>query len=161
MCFWLRRGKKINDPLIWMGFNCLKARATLGKQFIFYHYVSTNSWYSLYRPQKDKRLSWSWSYPVVLNTGPLGWESSTLIRRLADAQCWTVTLSNWKKQPLEVFYKNTALKNFAIFTGKHLWEIFKNTFFEKDPFTAASELTLQSDCLELCFWIAFKTILTQ
>ena len=28
-------------------------------------------------------------------------------------------------------------------------------------FTAASELTLRSDCLELCFWIvAVKTILT-
>ena len=26
---------------------------------------------------------------------------------------------------------------------------------------AAVALTLQSDCLELCFWIAFKTFLTQ
>ena len=55
----------------------------------------------------------------------------------ANAQYWTVILSNWKKQPPEVFYKNLHLH------------------------TAASELTLWSDCLELCFWIAFKTISTQ
>ena len=60
-----------------------------------------------------------------------------------------------------VFYKNAVLKNFAIFTGKHLCEIFKNTCFEEHLHMAASELTLQSDCLELCSWIAFKTISTQ
>ena len=31
------------------------------------------------------------------------------------------------KQPPEVFYKKTVLKNFAIFTGKHLcWSLFLN-----------------------------------
>ena len=41
-------------------------------------------------------------------------------------------------------------------------EIFKNTYFEEHLRTAASELTLRSDCLDLCFWtVAFKTILTQ
>ena len=34
-----------------------------------------HSWYSLYRPQKDERLSRPWSHPVVLNMGPLDWES--------------------------------------------------------------------------------------
>ena len=34
-----------------------------------------------YQPQKDERLSWPWSHPVVLNTGPLDWESSTLTTR--------------------------------------------------------------------------------
>ena len=66
-----------------------------------------------------------------------------------------------KKQPVEVFYKNAVLKNFTIFMGKHLCENFKNTYFEEFLHTAASELTLWSDCSELCFWIAFKTILTQ
>ena len=56
-------------------------------------------------------------------------------------------------------YKN-VLKYFAIFKGKHLCEIFKNTYFEEHLRTAASELTLPSD-LELRFWIAFKTILTK
>ena len=79
----------------------------------------------------------------------------------ADAQYWTVTLWNWKKQPPEIFYINDVLKNFAIFTGKHLCEIFKNTHFEEHLPTAASKLSLWSDCLELCFWIAFKPILTQ
>ena len=35
--------------------------------------VRINSWYSLYRPWNDKRLSRPWSHPVVLNTGPLDW----------------------------------------------------------------------------------------
>ena len=61
-----------------MGFNCLKATATSRRQFAFYHLVLKNSWYSFYQPQKDERLSWPWSHPVVLNTGPLNWESSVL-----------------------------------------------------------------------------------
>ena len=40
-------------------------------------------------------------------------------------------------------------------------EIPKNTCFEEQLLTAASEVTLESDCLRLCFWkVAFKTILT-
>ena len=29
--------KKLYGPLLWMGFNCLKARATSRRQFTFYH----------------------------------------------------------------------------------------------------------------------------
>ena len=37
----------------------------------------------------------------------------------------------------------------------------QNTYFEEHLRTAATELFLRSDCLELCFWtVAFKTILT-
>ena len=64
-----------------MGFNCLKARATWRRQFTFYHKVPRNPWYSFHRPRKDERLSRTWSYPVVLNTEPLDWESSTLATR--------------------------------------------------------------------------------
>ena len=64
-----------------------------------------------------------------------------------------------EKQPPVVFYKNAVLKTFAIFMAKHLCEIFKNTYFEEHLRTAASELTLHSDCLELSFWIAFTTLL--
>ena len=71
-------------------------------------------------------------------------------------------MSNTKKffYQTEKNYKNVVLIYFAIFTGKHLCEIFKNTCFEEHLRTAASELTLPSD-LELRFWIAFKTILTK
>ena len=65
-----------------MGFNCLKATATLRRQFTFYHSVPRNSWYSFYQPRKDERLSWPWSHPVVLNMGLLDWESSALTTRL-------------------------------------------------------------------------------
>ena len=45
-------------------------------------------------------------------------------------------------------------------TGVLLLRNFKNTYFEEHLRTDASELTLESDCLELCFWtVAFKTIL--
>ena len=70
--------KKNYGPFLWMGFNCLKARATSRRQFTFYHKVPRNSWYSFYRPWKNERLSRPWSHPVVLNMGPLGWESSAL-----------------------------------------------------------------------------------
>ena len=33
---------------------------------------------------------------------------------------WTEAEAVSQKQPLEVFYKKAVLKNFAIFTGKHL-----------------------------------------
>ena len=69
------------------------------------------------------------------------------------------SLSNWKKQPSKVFYKNTVAKNFTIFTGKNLREIIKNTYFEEHLRTATFELTLWSVYLELldykntsCFW---------
>ena len=64
-----------------MGFNCLKARATMRRQFTFYHSVPRNSWYSFNRPRKDERLSQTWSHRVVLNKGPLYWESSALTTR--------------------------------------------------------------------------------
>ena len=56
-------------------------RATLRRQFTFYHLVPRSSWYSFYQPWKDERLSQPWSHPVVLNTGPLDWESSALTTR--------------------------------------------------------------------------------
>lgn len=37
------------------------------------------SWFSFDRPKKDERLSQSWSDPVILNMGPLDWESRALM----------------------------------------------------------------------------------
>ena len=71
---------KLCGPFLWMRFNCLKARATSRRQFTFYE-VPRNSWYSFYQPRKDERLSRPWSHPVVLNTGPLDWQSSALNTR--------------------------------------------------------------------------------
>ena len=45
--------------------------------------------------------------------------------------------------------KNTVLKNFAIFTGKHPYEIFENTYFKEHLRTTASELTLRSTAWNL------------
>ena len=73
--------KKLYGPFLWMGFNCLKAKATLRRQITFYHSVPRNSWYAFYRPRKDEWLSRPWSHLVVLNTGPLARESSALTTR--------------------------------------------------------------------------------
>ena len=89
-------------------------------------------------------------------------------KRSVDAQYWTVTLPNWQKQPPQAFYKKIVLKTFAMFTRKHLCrslffnfikkrlqhsccKIFKNIHFEEHLHMAASELSLESDCLELYF----------
>ena len=70
-----------------MGFYCLKARATLRRQSTFYHLVPRNSWHSFCQPLKDERLNQPRSYPVVLNTGPLDWESSALTSNLTNDLC--------------------------------------------------------------------------
>ena len=101
--------------------------------------------------------------------------------------CQTDKSSQWRCSK-----RKAVVKNFAIFTGKHLWwslffiklqtfrlatiskrdstpkqvfsccEIFKNTYFKEHMHMVASELTLRSDCLELCVWtVTFKTILSQ
>ena len=63
--------KKLYDLFLWMGSNCLKARATQRRQFTFYHYVPRNSWYLFYQHWNYERLSRPWSHPAVLNKGLL------------------------------------------------------------------------------------------
>ena len=72
---------------------------------------------------------------------------------------------------LESFFNKAAGLQASNFIKKRLQYIFfscecyetsKSTYFEERLRTAASELTLGSDCLGLSFWaVAFKTILTQ
>ena len=76
-----RKKKNLYGPFLWMGFNCLKAKGTLRRQFTFYHWVPRKSWYSFYQPRKNERLSQPWSHPVDLNTGPLNWKSRALTSR--------------------------------------------------------------------------------
>ena len=112
---------KFYGPFLWMGFNCLKATATSGMQFTFYHSVPRNSWYSFYRPRKEERLSRPWSHPVVLNTEPLDWESSAWttrplmfsIKKLREKLLTHIT-------PLVSFYtpwKHQNTKCFLMFSG--------------------------------------------
>ena len=72
-------------PFLWMGFNCLKVTYSHFEEAVYFleiqNSVPRNSWYSFYQPRNDERLSRPWSHPVVLNTGPLDWESSALTTR--------------------------------------------------------------------------------
>ena len=113
------------------------------------------------------------------------------MRTSVNAQDLTVTLSNWQKQPPELFVlKNCSQKfrninkktpvleslfhevadlqtsNFIKKMLQHrcfpVANFLRNTYFEEHLRAAASELSLRSDCLEICFWtVAFKTSLTQ
>ena len=75
--------KKTNfmAPFFMDGVQLPQGYSTLRRQFTFYHSVPRNSWCSFYQLWKDERLSRPWSYPVVLNMGPLDWESSILSTR--------------------------------------------------------------------------------
>ena len=53
-------------------------------------------------------------------------------------------LPQTEKQLPEVFYENAVPKIFAIFTGKHLYEIFMNIYLKEHLCRAASELTLRN-----------------
>ena len=66
---------------------------------------------------------------------------------------------------VEVSFKKAAC-NFIKKRYQHIFsfeycEISRNTYFEEHLRTAASEVTLGTDCLGLFFWtVAFKTVLT-
>ena len=56
---------------------------------------------------------------------------------------------------LQLYSKETPTRVF------YCCDIFESTYFEEHLRTAASKLTLESNCLKLRFWtVAFKTILT-
>ena len=108
-----------------MGFNCLKATATSRRQFTFYHSVPRKSWYSLYRPRKDERLSRPWSYPVVLSTGPLDWESSALTTKpKGNPDKCLLLISNNENVLLKI--KNKIITNSS--NQKLLGMLFNNKF---------------------------------
>ena len=60
-------------------------RATMRKEFTFYHCVPRNSWYSFDGPQKRERPSQILSNSVVLNVGPLDWKFRALTTRPLQA----------------------------------------------------------------------------
>ena len=54
-----------------------------------------------YFTRKDDRLSWPWSQPVVLNTGPLDWESRAFTTRPLPWECWWKIVSSHRKTVFE------------------------------------------------------------
>ena len=61
-------------------------RATMRRQFTFYQSVPWSSWYSFNQLWKVERLIWTWSHSLILNLGPLEWESSPLTA-IKSGQC--------------------------------------------------------------------------
>ena len=52
---------QLYGPFLWMGFNCLKARATSGRQFIFYHYIPKR------RPKLKNKVQLDLRYSSLLS----------------------------------------------------------------------------------------------
>ena len=65
---WIKLKKKLYGPFLWMGFNCLKARATSRRQFTFYHFIDLRrmeGWVNLGGTQ------WFWTQdPWIGNLAP-------------------------------------------------------------------------------------------
>ena len=142
--------KKLYGPFLWMGFNCLKARATSRRQFTFYHSVPRNVWYSFYQPRKDERLSRPWSHLTEYNffdevdTPRKGVENRvkreffkdliTEGKKLPGKKPWTVELidqaSNEEVEKLHSKYTQKELQHKGEKTakamGKHLIKIYSN-----------------------------------
>ena len=73
---------KLYSPFLWMGSTASRLLPLLGGSLLFtIQFPEIPGIYSFYWPWKDERLSRPWSHPVVLNTGLLDWESSTLTTR--------------------------------------------------------------------------------
>ena len=109
--------------------------------------VSTNN---INIPWTDLQTFFSRNHPTLCFWLRRGWQVFNTEQIVYQTQ--------EKHQTPEIFYKNGVLENFAIFTRKNLCE---NTYFEEHLRMAASKLTLRSECLKLCFWIAFKIISVQ
>ena len=74
--------------------------------------------------------------------------------KLCNGNTWTITL---QKQPPEVFYKKSALRNFTKFTGKHLClSLFFNKVGGLGPATISKKRLVQVLTFE--FWEISKNI---
>ena len=76
-----KKKKTLRGPFQWVRFNCLKATELKRGSLLFTTKLSEIPDTQFGRPRKNERLSHPWSRPVVLNTGPLEWESSALTTR--------------------------------------------------------------------------------
>ena len=82
--------------------------ATSRRQFIFYHHVFMNSWYSFYQPQMDERLSWPRTNPVVFLLGAqrLGIQ---FLNHQAIAPCVSPNKQKPQKRKLYLLCYNTLI----------------------------------------------------
>ena len=116
--------------LLYGPFICLKARATSWRQFTFYHLVPRNSWNSFYQPWKDEKLSRPWSHPVVLNTGPLDWESSAICTFLLyHSVHWGINSPLKRDNPRKITW---TLKNFPPDTHGFCWNFVRWIYLSRN-----------------------------
>ena len=113
---------------------------------------------------------WSWNFKIVFfplqSDETIAFLCLIVEVQLLLAQQWLLVL---QKQPLEVFYKKVVLRNFAIFTGKHLcwslfliklragghtWHIFKNTNIEEDLLLLVLQKTSSNNICKLAVEVA-------
>ena len=96
-CFGFWRNFKtfeLYDPFLWMGFNCLKARATSRRQFTFF-LLSSQKFLVLILSTLEGWKAESTLEPPSDSMGPLDWESialttRSLLHKTSFSRCW-----NW------------------------------------------------------------------
>ena len=65
---------KFMTPSYGWGSNVFMQQCHFERDNFFYHSVPRISWHPFNGPRKDKRLSQTWSHPLVLNLVPMDWE---------------------------------------------------------------------------------------
>ena len=101
---------KLYGSFLWMGFNCLKVQCWY-ENSVYFLPLSTQKilvliWLTL---DRWKAVSRPWSHQVVLNLGPLDWESSALIN-------WPLLRVSWENNviPNVSALVNTGLTECAV-----------------------------------------------
>ena len=103
--------------------------------------------------------------PIIFFSIPTNNKIKTWMKKrngsqIAKVQPQSVTqlLLNFHKQPPEVFYKKTVLKNFAIFTGKHLYfsRSSRPEVFCKKVFLGISQNSQENTCARVSFLIKLQ-----
>ena len=110
------RYKKLKKKLYPPEFYNLKGTEPLRGDSLFFIIqfprVLMSSWYWICRPRRDERPSWPWSHPVVLNLGPLDWQSSALnIKPLFYKIAYKFLLSSIQESiKLRVFFHRSPMR---------------------------------------------------
>ena len=103
-------------------------RATMRKQFTFWHLLTRSLWYSTDRPPNDKTLSWPCGQPVVLNPGPRNWEPSALTTT-PFFSLWVKSYYSFFKKSMMVLLSGFPLLPIANDQRQKCWELRENKIF--------------------------------
>ena len=107
---------------LWMGFNCLKAtglQSHFEETLYFLPFSSQDLLVLVESTSGGWRLSQPWSYPVVLNLGPLDWESTAITTRPL-LHCFVRFAEKYSQISLLIDFWNLNISTLSPFP-EHIW----------------------------------------